>query len=59
VFRELAMPEKKKAADVGKIVEAQAKGRKVKGARTDKPGAASELDVRQSKMWKWRKMVGD
>jgi hypothetical protein len=48
------MPGKKKAADVGKMVDAQAKGKSVKSAKKDtKRSSGSELDVRASKtMWK-------
>jgi hypothetical protein len=41
---------KKSKADVGKMVDAQSKGRKVKGAETDKKTPqGGELDTRISK----------
>jgi hypothetical protein len=41
---------KKKRADIGKLVDAQAKGKKVTGSKTDTKGAESrDLDVRASK----------
>jgi hypothetical protein len=42
---------KKSKADVAKMVDAQSKGRKVKGAQTDKrTPQGGELDVRVSKV---------
>ena len=49
---------KKKKADIGKLVDAQAKGKKVRGATTDQPTAEGRsLDVRTSKatMVEWTK----
>jgi len=44
------MPGKKKPADVGKMVEAQAKGKNVKSVKKDaKRATGSELDARASK----------
>jgi hypothetical protein len=41
---------KKKRADIGKLVDAQAKGKKVTDAKTDKKTTESgDLDVRASK----------
>ena len=41
---------KKKRADIGKLVDAQAKGKKVTGSKTDTKTAESrDLDVRASK----------
>lgn len=49
------MSKKKKRADIGKLVDSQAKGRKVVGARTDKKTPeGKDLDVRASK---WRNTV--
>jgi len=51
------MPGKKKAADVGKMVDAQAKGKNVKSAKKDvKRSTGGQLDTRQSK---WLKGIGD
>ncbi|HEY8641148.1 MAG TPA: hypothetical protein VIO84_00120 [Candidatus Dormibacteraeota bacterium] len=45
------MPGKKKAADVGKMVDAQAKGKNVKSAKKDtKRSSGSELDARENKV---------
>lgn len=42
---------KKKAADIGKLVDAQAKGKKVAGEKTErKTPEDSDLDVRVSKV---------
>ena len=46
------MPSKKKAADVGKMVEAQAKGKNVKSAKKDaKRSSGGELDTRENKVF--------
>jgi hypothetical protein len=48
--REVAEMKKKSKADVAKMVDAQAKGKKVKGAGTDKKTPqGGELDTRISK----------
>jgi hypothetical protein len=44
------MPGKKKAADVGKMVDAQAKGKASKGGTDRNPSATGELDERTSKV---------
>jgi hypothetical protein len=42
---------KKKRAEIGKLVDAQARGKKVTGARTDRTTPdGKDLDVRVSKM---------
>jgi hypothetical protein len=44
---------KKKKADIGKLVDAQAKGKKVSAVRADKKAAeGKELDIRTSKIFK-------
>jgi len=48
---------KKSTSQVGKMVDAQAKGKTVKGARKDvKRSMGGQLDTRQSK---WIKGIGD
>jgi hypothetical protein len=45
---------KKKAADIGKLVDAQAKGRKVVSVKTDSKAVGGEaLDTRTSKQKAW------
>jgi hypothetical protein len=47
---------KKKRADIGKLVDAQAKGKKVVRAKTDKKTPEGrDLDDRASKFYEWIK----
>jgi hypothetical protein len=57
-FREADMPGKKKAADVGKLVDAQARGKNVKSVKKDtKRSTGSELDARENKAYNMAKLV--
>jgi hypothetical protein len=53
------MPSKKSASEIKTMVEAQAKGKKVRAARSDRKGSeASGLDERRTKakgMYEWIK----
>jgi hypothetical protein len=48
------MPRKKSDGEIKKMVDAQAKGKKVAGPAKDRKPAPTELDERMSKLWKWR-----